>query len=641
MRAKLIALFFLWSPLLFAQHNYGSCYENCNKAKILSRYESAFQEAERLDDNRIDLIYYLFDWYIDPAVYYLSGSADIMLKATKDNVAFFALELGKDMVIDSIVADDHILTYEREGDFNLRIYPSTPLGAGAMYRFKIYYQGAPAAGGLGSFIKDNHNGVPIIWTLSEPFGSRDWWPCKNGLTDKIDSIDVRITTPEAYRAASNGILLREVVNDNGSITHHWKHRYAIVPYLVAIAVTNYERYSDTIVLGNGTQLPVINYVYPENLNDAKTGTAALMGVLSYFDSLFAGYPFHREKYGHAQFGWGGGMEHQTMSFVVNYGFSLLAHELAHQWFGDMVTCGSWEDIWLNEGFATYLEGLSRWRIQGRPSFRQWQIAKINSASSQSGGSVKVSDPTNINRIFSGRLSYNKGSYLLHMLRWVLGDEAFFGGLRSYLNDRKFDFGTTENLKFHLEQQGQRDLSEFFDDWYSGEGYPSYTIHWQPADDGLYLQINQETSHPKVDFFEMPLPIRLIGQGRDSMVRLDHVYNDQIFELAGVNWVDSIEFDPELWILSARNTVIKSEIVGTTNVTAEIQVYPNPASQLLNVHSNQAFDYIVFDSMGKSILQGECFDAHLQLRVEDLPEGLYAIRVASRAETRSYHFMVSR
>lgn len=623
---SLLFILFALPNILFSQRDYDNHFEHCNKAAHAGHYHDLLAEASRQDDANIDLIHYAFNWYVDPAVYQLSGSAAVSFKPQQDDLRQFMLELGKDMQIDSILSEGVPQQFERNGDFQLVVMSERDMKKDQLYTFIIYYHGAPASGGLGSFIKDNHSGVPVIWTLSEPFGARDWWPCKNGLTDKIDSIDVIITTPSAYKAASNGLLVNEVAHADSTTTFHWKHKYAIAPYLIAIAVTNYERYTDTVPLSSGIQLPMVNYVYPENLNDARAGTATLVNVLTYFDSLFVSYPFQSEKYGHAQFGWGGGMEHQTMSFVINYGFTLLAHELAHQWFGDMVTCGSWEDIWLNEGFATYLEGLSRRRIQGSTSFRSWQTSKINSVVSQAGGSVKVSDPTNISRIFSGRLSYNKGSYLLHMLRWVLGDEAFFAGLRSYLNDRQYDFGTTESLKFHLEQAGQKDLTGFFDDWYSGEGYPSYQIVWQPYDKGAIFQVFQETSHPSVDFFEMPLPITIIGGGKDTMITLQHLYSGQVFEIEGPSWIDSVVFDPDLWILSAKNTVRKTEIVSNIENQLNVSVYPNPANEVLTIRAESGFDFQVYDFQGKLVVRSKESSGQANINISEWNPGLYSIKI---------------
>ncbi|MBK8564305.1 MAG: hypothetical protein IPN76_13450 [Saprospiraceae bacterium] len=261
------------------------------------------------------------------------------------------------------------------------------------------------------------------------------------------------------------------------------------------------------------------------MTTAQTGTANLVQVLQFYDSLFVTYPFHEEKYGHAQFGWGGGMEHQTMSYVSSFGWGLLTHELAHQWFGDMVTCGSWEDIWLNEGFATYLEGISRERFpsQVQTQWYDWKAGKISSIVSQPGGSVLVDDTTSVNRIFSSRLSYNKGSYLLHMLRWKLGGDAFFGGLRNYLNDRQYDYARTTSLQSHLEATSGQDLDEYFEDWFRGQGFPSYKVVWEQSSQGdVYIQLNQTTSMPSsVDFFEMPVPILLIGADNDTIVRLEH------------------------------------------------------------------------------------------------------------------------
>jgi len=200
---------------------------------------------------------------------------------------------------------------------------------------------------------------------------------------------------------------------------------------VAIAVTNYAEYSDWLELEDGRKIEILNFVYPENLEKAKTETPVTAEMIALYNRLIGEYPFADEKYGHAQFGWGGGMEHQTMSFMYNFGFELVAHELAHQWFGDYITCGSWQDIWLNEGFATYLSGLVYENLLDGYWWPQFKKLNVERIVSQPGGSVYVKDTTNIETIFSGRLSYSKGAWILHMLRWTLGDEAFFEGMKSY------------------------------------------------------------------------------------------------------------------------------------------------------------------------------------------------------------------
>lgn len=600
----------------------------CNKAHG-SRYIFNPQHRTNALTENYDLKYYRFEWSIDPAVYGIKGTVTPYFTVLETGFDVIHFDFSSDLSIDSIVWRGQKLSYAQPSDYQLTIQFPSALVKGSLDSIAITYNGVPPSGGFGSFIQSTHAGEPALWTLSEPFGSQDWWPCKNGLDDKIDSIDVIVTTGAKYRAASNGTLVSELSMPGGMKKFHWKHRYAIAPYLVAISVTNYTAYTDDVLLSDGTVMPMVNYVYPENLEDAKVGTADNVRVLQYFDSLFVDYPFKKEKYGHAQFGWGGGMEHQTMSFVINYGWGLLAHELAHQWFGDYVTCGTWEDIWLNEGFATYLEGLSRERFQSDNDWYNWKAGKVNSIVSNTGGSVKVDDPTNVNRIFSGRLSYNKGSYLLHMLRWKLGDQLFFKGLRNYLLDKSFDYAVTNELKAHLESVSGQDLDEFFRDWYEGQGFPTYEVRWDQESDILLIQLDQTTSHPSVSFFEMPVPIRLSGEGKSIIIRPEQTFSGQVFQFLPDFKVEKVEFDPELW-LAAKGKVIQQDLISGLDDDGfdGLKVYPNPVTDILNIsYKENIFQaYSIFDLSGKSVASGNIANEESHIDVRHLAAGNYIVKL---------------
>ncbi|NJO89138.1 MAG: M1 family metallopeptidase [Chloroflexia bacterium] len=314
--------------------------------------------------------------------------------------------------------------------------------------------------------------------------------------DKADSIDLVIIHPTTYKAAGNGKLISENVI-NGKMHTHWKHRHPITAYLVAFAVTNYSTYSDYVPMDDGDPIEILNYVYPEDLSYAKVNTPATIEIMQLYNRLFITYPYRDEKYGHAQFGWGGGMEHQTMSFMVNFGFGLIAHELAHQWFGDYITCNSWKNIWLNEGFATYCESLTHEFGLSGENWANWKRNEINYITEEPGGSLFVNDTTSENAIFSGRLSYAKGGMVLHMLRGEVGDTAFFRGIRNYLQDEKLAnaFASTENLQAHMEGESGKDLDYFFKDWVYGQGYPSYSFYWGQDENGIgTIKITQTQSH---------------------------------------------------------------------------------------------------------------------------------------------------
>jgi aminopeptidase N len=283
--------------------------------------------------------------------------------------------------------------------------------------------------------------------------------------------------------------------------------------------------------------------------------------MNLYETLFEPYPFRNEKYGHAQFDWGGGMEHTTVSFMYNFDRQLIAHELGHQWFGDKITCGSWKDIWLNEGFATYLATLVIEDFDGMAAFVSEKQSMIDYITSSPNGAVYLTDAqaTNVNRIFSSRLSYDKGAMVLEMLRFKLGDALFFQGVKNYLADPNlaYKYAVTTDLQTHLEAVYGQDLTEFFNDWIYNQGYPTYSITAQNWGVGqAKFVINQTQSDPSVSYFEMPVPVRIYGAlGQQADIVLNNTFNGEEIIMNVPFVISGVEFDPERHLISGNSTIV--------------------------------------------------------------------------------------
>jgi len=494
------------------------------------------------------------------------------------------------------------------------------------------------------FVVSTHNSVPVMWTLSEPYGARDWWPCKESLSDKIDSMDFYITNPPQYRAACNGKLISDDTVNNKR-TAHWQHRYPIATYLVGIAVTNYEAYSDYLDLPDGKKIEVLNYVYPEYLIQAKTNSANTLNILAFYNSKFIRYPFAAEKYGHAQFGWGGGMEHQTMSFMANLNFELVAHEMAHQWFGDYITLASWHDIWLNEGFATYLTGLTYENLMKGHYWSDWKNNQVKNITSLPDGSVYVADTTSVSRIFSGRLSYSKGAYLLHMLRWEMGDEKFFNGLKNYLNDPAVANGFASQKQFvkHMETAADTTFTEFFNDWYYGQGYPVFHLNYYTdfGNNGkIKLRISQSSSNSSVGFFEMHVPVRVWKDGSFKDLRLKNIRQDEVFEIANEK-IDSIQFDPEKWLIAKADRVLP---VVDVSKSRGIQILAmngkNSIRVILPEYSGRETIRII-DLGGRTEINNKLNSAESEVGISILKNGIYLVEVRSNSQNKVEKIVINR
>ena len=405
---------------------------------------------------------------------------------------------------------------------------------------------------------------------------------------------------------------------DGTETYHWKHRYPIPAYLISLAVTNYVEFTQYVELAE-TTVEVVNYVYPERLEVEQARAEAVPGMMVLFSEYFDTYPYASEKYGHCLSSIPGGMEHSTMSTMSGIYFSLAAHELAHQWFGNKVTCGSWEDIWLNEGFATYME----WLWAEEQGFVGAIVLVLLYTGLTTVGWVRVNRRRsfhllqayfatalglNVSRIFDGRLSYNKGAYLLRMLQWTLGDDTFFQACREYLNapELAFSYAHTPELIAIFESVADTGLTEFFDDWYYGEGFPSYALEWSPIGGGIALTLTQSQSHPSVSFYEMKVPIRLLGENEEVDVTLTNMSNGESFFIPTDFVVNEVVFDPDLWLLSTQNTVV---LKSSDSIDIyEVRAIPNPATEVVSLFTfNPAFNperLEVIDASGRLIFADE-------------------------------------
>ena len=586
-----------------------------------------------------DITYQKLELTVDPAIRNIAGkvTTTFTAKANMPTVTFdFYKKATGFFTISSVKTNGITSTFVYKTTHELEITLPTMLPSGNSASVEIIYSGIPRTGADEGFSIGTHSGTPNLWTLSEPFGAREWWPCKQDLNDKVNSIDVFITAPSQYISVSNGIEPEAPVIVGANKTTHFHHNYPIPAYLIAIAVTNYSIYNQT---GGTTpyDYPIINYIYPENLAAITPQLAVTPQILNLYESLFEVYPYHTEKYGHAQFGWGGGMEHTTVSFMVGFDRGLIAHEMAHQWFGDKITCGSWKDIWLNEGITTYVTSLVIENFDGQAAFTTEKSNMIDDITSSASGAVYLTDAEamSVNRIFSSRLTYNKGAMVMNMLRLKLGDAPFFQGLKNYLADPTlaYFYALTPQLKTHLEAvyQGSGSLTEFFNDWVYNQGYPIYTINAFNASPGqATVQINQTQSitNPAqigyVSYFEMPVPVRLtLNDGQILDIVLENTFNGQSFNVVIPvgKTVAGIVFDPNKNIISRDSTTTLG--IDNFNYDTAINMYPNPGKDILTIDlpTNMTLQKVsLYNALGQKTIETN----QNKINVSGLSTGMYLV-----------------
>lgn len=544
-----------------------SAYHRWMSEQAAKRYEAS-SESGILDQT--DVLHYDLNLEVVPSGSRLIGTNVMTVRCVSDNVTTFECRLSNAFTITAVLCNGAPMTYTRIDSSTLRMTLPRAYNTGEEFAISVAYNGVPVDEGFGSINFTTQAGQPLIFTLSEPYYSHTWWPVKDDNRDKATG-DIALVVPNTLTGASNGTLIATEVVAGNKTRFRWRTNYQTAPYLFFFSVTNYQSFTDTWTYAGGVSMPMLFYIYPgSNTSTNRNAWLQSKSMLTTFSDLYGVYPFKNEKYGIYQFGFSGGMEHQTFSGQGTFQTSVTAHELGHQWFGDMITCKTWSDIWLNEGFATYSEALWEEFKPGSTGSAALFSAMSSRRPTSFGDSVYVYDTTNPNRIFSSNYSYRKGAWVLHMLRRVVGDATFFDILETYRNQFEFSTADTEDFKNVCESVSGQDLDWFFEQWVYQIGAPSYQYAWRNVSVGssrfleLYVKQSQNASWPT---FRMPIDILANAGGVTTRQVMNDAREEWLLLPYPAN-VTAMQFDPNTWILAGSKTQVSlpsspPKIIATT------------------------------------------------------------------------------
>ena len=587
-------------------------------------------------DNSIDVTYYGIKLKVTYSPQYISGSVIINIKADSSSINACSIDLQNVLTVDSVLLNGTPTTFIHSNN-KIDIDLDRNYSLDETFSLEIFYQGVPGSSGFGSFEFSTHGGNPIIWTLSEPYGAPDWFPCKDTPADKADSSDVWITVADNLIPVSNGTLQEIINNGDGTHTYYWKNHSPISQYLISMAISNYLQYDTYFHYGENDSMLISHYIYQESFNSIKQFLDETDDMMTVFSDRYGLYPFINERYGHAEIGGFTSMEHQTCTSMGFWGTGVVSHELAHQWFGDKITCKDWHHIWLNEGFATYSEAVYLEAKYGAASYNVQIQIEMNSAKNAQ-GSIWVQNINSVGQIFSGSRSYAKGACVLHMLRGIVGDSTFFNIMKTYANDPSFAYGvaTTEDFQAVAENISGLDLEYFFQEWIYKVNYPKYTVHWSKNNlSGETYEVNiniMQNVNTDPSFFTMPVKVKVNTSSGDTVVTLFNNVQNQDFQFEVNGNPTSINFDYGNWILKDVISVTTSidDNSSPTKFGLE-QNYPNPFNPKTTIRYHLAagshVSLKVYNLLGNEIktLVNEIQqpgDYDLDFDASDLSSGVY-------------------
>lgn len=643
-----IFLFAIITSNIMAQQHYCAEHKSKNTTKKVS---VALPPGYVPPENNYDLKFYHLNLNVERNTLFISGNVKSKAKVVVASLDTFAFLLHQNHTIDSVYVNGAKRNFIRK-DSLIKATAGTPIPQNTVFDAIVYYKGTCPQGG-GAAIGDGYNmgtspswGNQVTWSLSESLVAYQWFPCKQDLTDKIDSSWVFATTDSTNLVGSNGLLKNVVVVGNKK-RFEWKSRNPIDYYLISVSTAKYKQYNfyakpqylapDSIFIQN---FIYDNAISNASWNNQKLQLNKIKQCIELQSKLFGMYPFYKEKYGHCMAPLGGGMEHQTMTTLGFFDFELDAHELGHQWWGDNVTCRAWKDIFINEGWASYTEYLCN---QYLPTLAtQSAAAKMtsvhNNVMSQPGGSSYFTnaDTTDASVIFDSRLTYDKGSAIVHSMRYEINnDSVFFPAIRAFQNTYKGSVASVIEFRDFMSTFTGINFNQFFNQWYYGQGYPTFDVKYAKSGNVFYLKSTQSQSFPSATpLFITHVDYRVSRVSKpDTVLRMYHTQTTEIYTVALTGTVTSVFVDPANWILNkvVGPTLDNSIITGVQEIEqASVFIGPNPTSDLLAISINDKNIAVaeVFDINGRLLLTKQ-FVSQTEFDISKFANGIYTVNIKNQ------------
>ena len=548
------SLFFLVSSFLLFGGLYSSKIHRMHDHSALNQawFEDEEDGYNSPEQKLIDVLHYTIKLDLIPEQKRLKGDVTLQFVFTDSLQKVFSINFYDNLRIHKVLWNGASTNYSNYQS-SLKVTPKTIYDTNYV---EIIYEGRPKNLGLSSFVFGEINGKSLIYNISEPSFASTWFPCNDILTDKA-TFDFYLTNASSEVSVANGLLV-EKSDSNGRTTYHWKTEYELPTYTVAIYSSSYKTFSDKYVTADGDSVPLQYFVLPYHLDNAKIDFEMHPKILEVLSKLFGEYPFAKEKYGVAEFLWqSGAMENATITgigsnFVTGAKMftDIYVHEASHQWWGNCVSPKSWKDIWLNEGFATYSEALYDEAVFGKEAL--FSNMRKNNRTDFEG---TLFNPGN--NLFSSKV-YKKGGWVLHMLRWEVGDESFFTILRQYFDQYKYKNASTEDFKKVCEDVSKKDLTKFFKQWvYTGENIPIVNSRWkikQEEDSTYYLVLNLQQVQKGETEYHFPVEVKFMYDNTEDnyseIVFVDEREYEKTFKLK--KKMNSVLLDPQGWLLVEFN-----------------------------------------------------------------------------------------